>query len=204
MYDPYNPYEEKPPGIEINFKKNRGSQKKSGIGTVNAGGAIIIIIFVVLCLTIFGLLSFATSFADKKLADKNSANVSLYYDADLAAEERLAMLCDAVNSGLGGGTPLDQAVRSAAGQMDFEVDLGLFEADENMESAKVRYRVEMGAASGDAKANFYLDCEITFYRDKNTGKLSYEIYGWRVSMDSGFDYDEGRVDVWDGNFGYYE
>ena len=205
MYDPYNPYEGKSPGFEVNFKRNRASAKKTGIGTVNAGGAIIIIIFVVLCLTIFGLLSFATAFADKKLADKNLANASQYYGADTAAEEKLAVIYDAIYSKLGGETSsLEQIVRSAAGDMSFEIDVGAFlggEIGENMDAATVRYRTEMNAgASGGGEARFYLDSGISFYRDKNTGRLTYEIFEWKVAMESDFAYDDGQLEVWNGDF----
>ena len=203
MYDPYNPYEDKSPKLEVNFKRNRISAKKSGVGTVNAGGAIIIIIFVVLCLVIFGLLSFATSFADKKLADKNLANVSQYYSADTAAEEKLAMICDAVSSKLGGGLALDEIVRSAAEEMPFEIDMAERSADENTEMAAVRYRTEMDTdASGEAKVNSYLDSGVSFYYDKNTGKLTYKIYEWKVVVESEFDYDEKQIDVWNGDFDF--
>ena len=204
MYDPYNPYEDKSPEIEVNFKRNRTSAKKSGMGTVNAGGAIIIIIFVVLCLTIFGLLSFATAFADKKLADKNLANVSQYYGADLAAEEKLAMIYDAVYSGLGGGqdVSLDQIVRRAAESMPFEIAFfGGEAADENTETAAVRYRTETGAgAAGEAKISFYLDSGISFHYNKDTGKLAYEIFEWKITMESEFSYDDAQLDVWGGDF----
>ena len=197
MYDPYNPYEDKSPKLEVNFKINRISPKKSGVGTVNAGGAIVIIIFVVLCLVIFGLLSFATSFADKKLADKNLANVSQYYSADTIAEEKLAMIYDAVCSKLGGDLTLEDIVRSAAGEMPFEISVA---TDENTEMVSVYYRTEMDAS--EAKVKSYLDSVIAFYYDINTGKLSYKIYEWKVVVESEFEYDEKQIDIWDGNFDF--
>ena len=204
MYDPYNPYESKSPEIEVNFRRNRASAKKSGMGTVNAGGAIIIIIFVVLCLTIFGLLSFATAFADKKLADKNLANVSQYYSADTAAEEKLAIIYGAACSKLRGGSDvsLDEIMRFAAEAVDFEIDAGAsWKIGENTEAATVSYRTEIDAgASGEASVSFYLDSQISFYYDIGTGELSYGISVWRVVMESKLEYDDGQLGVWNGNF----
>jgi len=211
MYNPYGPPGGggKPKKIEVNFKRNRVSAKKSGMGTVNAGGAVVIIIFVVLCLTIFGLLSFATSFADKKLADKNLANVAHYYSADSAAEEKLARVYGAIRSGLDGAS-LDRSVRLAAEAMPFEIKAGDYSGDlagengensENMEAAAVFYRTETDPeAPAGAKVKFYLNSAVVFYHNKNTGQLTYEIFEWRVTMESDFDYDDRRIDVWTGNF----
>ena len=203
MYDPYNPnpYQDKSPQIEANFKRNRVSPKKTGIGTVNAGGAVIIIIFVVLCLTIFGLLSFATSFADKKLADKNLANVSQYYKADSAAEGKLAMLYDAVQTELkaGGDNPLERAVRSAAEKMTFEISAGIAGVGSVTEAASVFYRTELEFSKED-KVRFYLDSGISFHYDENTAKLTYKIFLWKITMESEFEYGDGNLDVWSGVF----
>lgn len=196
MYDPYNPYKEKSPEIEVNFKRNRVSAKKSGLGTVNAGGAIIIIIFVILCLTIFGLLSFATAFADKKLADKTLANASQYYGADLAAEEKLAAIYDAVYSKLASGISLNESVRAAAGTVPFDIG-GAGSAD--AEEAYIIYRTEIETGSNKTKVSFYLDSGVTFYYNKNTGELTYKITAWNVVMESEFDYGGKEIDVWNGN-----
>ena len=56
------------------------------------GGASLLVIFAVLCLTVFALLGFSTVQADKRLADVSIQAVSDYYAADCAAEETLAKL----------------------------------------------------------------------------------------------------------------
>ena len=56
------------------------------------GGSSLLIIFAVLCLTVFALLGFSTVQADRRLSDAGAAAVSEYYEADLRAEEILAEL----------------------------------------------------------------------------------------------------------------
>lgn len=56
------------------------------------GGSSLLVIFAVLCLTVFALLGFSTVQADKRLADISIQAVSDYYRADSSAEETLARL----------------------------------------------------------------------------------------------------------------
>ena len=212
MYDPYNQYNsgiENSPKIDINFKRNRISAKKTGIGTVNAGGAIIIIIFVVLCLTIFGLLSFATSFADKKLADKNLQSVMNYYKADSEAEEKLAKIYDAVNTKIQAtsgpeGFFNSDFVKSAVSDSKITGDFGvgnIEKLDNGETAATVFYTTDMNEVS-DTKVKYYLSSKVIFNYNGNTKKLTYKITEWRVIMDSSFVYDENQYTLW--NFGSNE
>ena len=56
------------------------------------GGSSLLVIFAVLCLTVFALLSLGTVQADRRLADASAASVQAYYEADCRAEEILAQL----------------------------------------------------------------------------------------------------------------
>ena len=56
------------------------------------GGCSLLVIFAVLCLTVFALLGFSTVQANKRLADISVQAVSDYYRADSQAEEILARL----------------------------------------------------------------------------------------------------------------
>lgn len=66
-------------------------KKPSGI---NAGLSSIVMVFAVLCLTIFAVLSFATSGSEKKLVQKSAAAVERYYAADSACEDVLGGIYD--------------------------------------------------------------------------------------------------------------
>ena len=56
------------------------------------GGSSLLVIFAVLCLTVFALLSLSTAQAGARLSDASADAVSAYYQADCRAEEILARL----------------------------------------------------------------------------------------------------------------
>lgn len=56
------------------------------------GGSSLLVIFAVLCLTVFALLSLSTALAEKRMADASARAVSAYYEADLEAERIFARL----------------------------------------------------------------------------------------------------------------
>lgn len=56
------------------------------------GGSSLLVIFAVLCLTVFALLSISSVQAERRLADAATQAVVDYYEADLKAEEILARL----------------------------------------------------------------------------------------------------------------
>ena len=59
---------------------------------VSTGITSIMMIFVVLCLTAFGVLSYTSANADNKLTDKNSKHIQEYYSAEAQLYERLEKL----------------------------------------------------------------------------------------------------------------
>ncbi len=56
------------------------------------GGSSLIVIFAVLCLTVFALLALSTVQANSRLGDSAANNTIAYYNADAKAEEILAKL----------------------------------------------------------------------------------------------------------------
>ena len=56
------------------------------------GGSSLLVIFAVLCLTVFAMLSLSTVQADSRLSDASAEAVCDYYEADCRAEEILAQL----------------------------------------------------------------------------------------------------------------
>lgn len=67
----------------------QNERKSSGI---NIGSASIIMVFSVLCLTVFAVLSLITANSEYKLAVKSADVVKNYYAADTAATEKLALI----------------------------------------------------------------------------------------------------------------
>lgn len=187
----YNPYDTPEPlrenHIHVEYKRNNiFKRKKSGTSTINAGGAIIIIIFVVLCLTIFGLLSFTTAFADKKLADRTLKSVQDYYLADTKAEQ---MLAEIYNN-------FTDIILSAALSSDEYSDLEITETETTgVPAFSIAYQTQMN----DVQA---LASEIIFFYDND--RLDYKITRWNIILTAEFDYDTKEVDVWDGSFEIFE
>jgi len=75
------------------------SDKKRKIGFSTSGGSLLLVIFAVLCLTVFTLLALATVQADTRLSNTSREAVAQYYAADTGAETMLAYILN--------GTPPD-------------------------------------------------------------------------------------------------
>lgn len=67
-------------------------KKSYKISAPAIGGSSLLVIFAVLCLTVFALLSLSTALAEKRLADASAQAVTAYYEADLEAERIFARL----------------------------------------------------------------------------------------------------------------
>ncbi len=67
-------------------------KKQSRFSPPAVGGTSLLVVFAVLCLTVFALLSLATVQADRRLADSAVQGVADYYAADCKAQETLARL----------------------------------------------------------------------------------------------------------------
>ena len=65
---------------------------------IHVGSTSILMVFSVLCLTIFAVLSFATTNYERKLSEKTAAAVLNFYAADSHAEEILAEIQGILNS----------------------------------------------------------------------------------------------------------
>lgn len=67
-------------------------KKQVRISPPAIGGSSLLVIFAVLCLTVFALLSLSTVQAEKQLSDTAADAVTAYYKADLEAERIFARL----------------------------------------------------------------------------------------------------------------
>ena len=68
------------------------ADRDKGFSPPTTGGASLLTVFAVLCLTIFALLSLSTVRADSALGDASAKAVENYYAADARAQEILARL----------------------------------------------------------------------------------------------------------------
>lgn len=67
-------------------------RKQETFSPAAVGGSSLLVIFAVLCLTVFALLSLSSVQAERRLADAATRAVVDYYEADLRAEEIFARL----------------------------------------------------------------------------------------------------------------
>ena len=67
-------------------------KKQAAFSPVTVGGSSLLVIFAVLCLTVFALLSLSSVQAERRLADAATRTVVDYYEADLQAQQILARL----------------------------------------------------------------------------------------------------------------
>ena len=67
-------------------------RKQEAFSPTAVGGSSLLVIFAVLCLTVFALLSLGSVQAERRLADAATQAVTDYYEADLKAEQILARL----------------------------------------------------------------------------------------------------------------
>lgn len=67
-------------------------RKRESFSPAAVGGSSLLVIFAVLCLTVFALLSLSSVQAERRLADAATQSVVDYYEADLRAEEIVARL----------------------------------------------------------------------------------------------------------------
>lgn len=72
--------------------------RRKGNFHLGVGASSILMIFVVLCLTTFGILSYVTANADNKISTKNAETVENYYAATAIAEQKLQKIDEALLS----------------------------------------------------------------------------------------------------------
>ena len=73
--------------------------KKTSYPPVNIGTSFMLVLFLILCMIIFAVLSLSTALKDQAFSQKNAVLISEYYMANNAAEEKLAEIDQAIADG---------------------------------------------------------------------------------------------------------
>lgn len=76
---------------------------------VNIGTASIILIFIILCLSVFSLLSLSDAKSAQVFADRRADSVTAYYQADAAGQKFIQAVSEALNGGRNADDALEQA-----------------------------------------------------------------------------------------------
>ena len=148
----------------------QNERKSSGI---NIGSASIIMVFSVVCLTVFAVLSLVTANSEYNLAVKSTDVIKNYYAADAAANEKLAELKSAADSND------TAALNSKAKELDI-----------NCEDKPEGIAVNFSQKVSDSQ-------ELLVDAVYQNGE--YKINEWRLSPTKDWKPDEG-MQFWDGEF----
>lgn len=142
---------------------------------MNIGATSLILIFIVLCLSTFGLLSLSSARGDWSLAEKNAGAVRTYYEADAKGEQFVRMVDQVLQ---------DAAARGLAGarrEPFLKAELG-------------GYYQEDGSVQTDIGMDFDQALHIELELDGDAG---YEIRCWNVYNTKDYEIDNS-ISVWTG------
>lgn len=168
------------------------STKLSNV-SVGMGGTLIITIFVVLCLTVFSVLSFTTAYSDLKLAKKTEEFTNDYYKIHGMAEERLAEIYAAlmsVNESIGTtDTPTESFMNNAAEAI---VKLyGVSVTELNNDSLTLYYENQ-----GDKNQKLCVTLMVMYDDERNLPY--YDIVTWNLEPIELPVFEEENYDLWEG------
>ena len=159
---------------------------------IGMGGALIITIFVVLCLTIFSVLSFTTAYSDLKLAKKTEEMTYDYYSIHGKAEEKLASIYDVLVS-----TNENMSFDSSSNDFYDNAIIALREIksvsiiDSNKNLLKIYYE-ELG------DKNQKISVTLNIMYDIINRRPYYDIETWNLSTIELPVYEEENFDLWEG------
>lgn len=168
------------------------STKLSNV-SVGMGGTLIITIFVVLCLTVFSVLSFTTAYSDLKLAKKTEEFTNDYYKIHGMAEERLAeiyVVLMSVNESIGTtDTPTESFMNNAAEAI---IKLyGVSVTELNNDSLTLYYE-----NLGDKNQKLCVTLMVMYDDERNLPY--YDIVTWNLEPIELPVFEEENYDLWEG------
>ena len=155
------------------------SRKSSG-GIVGVGYISIMLIFTVICLTIFAVLSFQAAYSNNQLSGRSEEFTQQYYAADAAAKKTLA--------------ELDRIAAEAQNEFSFEDSFS--EAASELDGISLTLVPEGVRADYTAEINERqkLSVSVVFFR--NTAEERYRIINWKNTSEE-ISADDHQ-NVWDG------
>jgi hypothetical protein len=161
---------------------NKNMHSASGIGVVT-----LFVVLLILCLTVFAVLTFASANADLRLSEKNVEMVETYYEADNAATRISAE----VSAFWKQGAPKPGARAIAA----LEEQIAAYER------AEVTYATVSGDADGGGllvSYGVFVDTLLTLEVELSLPRGGVcEILSWRVMADEP-SFEEEMLPVWEG------
>lgn len=161
------------------MKNNRQIYPGVGISSI-------LMIFVILCLTAFGILSFSTARSDWQLTQKNVQSIHSYYDADAKAQEVLAQT-DLELARLLRENPSfsnRQLASHLNGQLVMDTQLSI---PENSSGTELAFSVPVGSMQ-----------KIQVKLELVSESQRYRILSYQLSPSEEWSGENQPLDVWDG------
>lgn len=156
--------------------------------SIGVGGSLIMVIFVMLCLTVFSVLSFTTAYADLKLSVKSEEIINDFYQINGEGEEKLADISEklvSIDKNLIKNNNFNKIIQENL------IDIPGIVITEESDHLVVYYEV-----LGEKNQKLCVTLKI-LYNEINY-KPYYEIITWNLTNINIPDYDEEIYDLWEG------
>lgn len=151
----------------------------AGVGYIS-----IMLIFTVICLTIFAVLSFQAAYSNNSLSSRGDEYTQQYYTADMAAKKILSEL-DSEAAELIEGFSFSEEFSAAA--REISGGTAAQSISDGREGIRVDYSVEINERQN-------LSVSVLFY--SSYGGDRYKILSWKCASES--DAADNHQNVWDG------
>lgn len=154
--------------------------------SMGMGGTLVIVIFVVLCLTVFATLSFTTAYSDMKLVNKTQEMTTDYYMIDGKAEIMLSKIYDMLIEAAHGDFDnyydrLSQLILQADNIIVLNTDKNDF---------KIYYEVH-----GNKNQKLCVTLKVL---NSEANSPKYEIITWNLANIELPVYEEKNINLWEG------
>ena len=149
---------------------------------VNIGLTSLILIFIILCLSTFCLLSLSSARGDLSLAERSARAVTEYYQADAKGEEWLKQADAVLQKETAGKSMSQEEIQYAAGKLASELGCNV---DEETGYISTDISMEHGQA-------LHIDLALTGDESR------YEVKSWYVYDSGNYEIDDS-MPVWSGN-----
>ena len=160
--------------------------------SVGMGGSLIVVILVVLCLTVFSVLSFSTAYSDLKLTEKAEEMTYDYYKINGKAEEKLSDIYTVLISVNGN---LKEAGTAEAFFNNAKIKLteiyGVSVSETNNGTLKAYYE-----SLGDKNQKICVTLNIMYDEINHSSCCTIET--WNLSPIELPDYEQQNIDLWEG------
>ncbi|WP_313344860.1 hypothetical protein [Sedimentibacter sp.] len=154
--------------------------------SMGMGGTLVIVIFVVLCLTVFATLSFTTAYSDLKLVNKTHEMTSDYYTIEGNAEKRLSEIFNVMIEAAHGD--LNSYYHRLSDLLSRTEYVTVLNNDKN--DFKIYYEVH-----GNKNQKICVTLRVL---NDVTNKPKYEILTWNLANAELPVYEEEYIDLWEG------